>query len=113
MAEEKKEVDSVAKTFTGIMFEKVEDAFTVNVRFNRDTELLSLKFINEKSKCVFKRDFDKKMLNKITEKCQFLKHNLVVKMIIDSLSSKELTSKNIRLYHLPDIKKGTCYYHLC
>ena len=109
MAEEKKDVDNIGKIFEGIKFAQVEDTFTVNVQFNSETELLSLKFINEKSKNVYKKDFDKE---KIIGKCQFLEPNVVIRMIIDSLSSRDLTSKNMRIYFLPNIKQGICVISL-
>ena len=105
MAEEKKQGDNVGKIFEGVKFEKVEDSYTVNVQYNSETEILLMKLVNEKSKNVFKQEFDKERIGKITEKCQ-LKPGLVVKMIVDTLSSKDLTSKNLRIYYLPNNKQG-------
>ena len=106
MAEEKKEiVDNVGRTFEGIKFEKVGDIFTAHVQYNAESESLTLKLVNEKSKNVFKQMFDKDAIHKITDKFQ-LESKLVVKMIIDTLSSKDLTSKNVRLYYLPNIEQG-------
>ena len=70
MADENKDVDNIGKTFEGIKFEKVEDPFSVNVQFKADTNILSLKFVNEKSKRVFRQDFDKESIDKIIEKCK-------------------------------------------
>lgn len=106
MAEQKQEkADNVGKTFEGIKFEKVEDSFTVNVQYNAEAELLTMKLVNEKSKNVFKQIFDTDAIHKITDQCK-LAPDLVVKMIIDNLGSAELLSKNIRIYYLPNIQQG-------
>ena len=98
MAEEKKEIiENVGRSFEGIKFKKVEDTFAINVQYNGQLELLTLELVNERSKNVFKQFFDKKSIHKITDQCK-LAPELVVQVIIDTLSSKELIYKHIRLY---------------
>ena len=107
MADDQK-TENIGKKFDRIEFLKVEDKYDVKIDYDSNSELLTLQLTNATSKNVFKHDFDKESVHKITDECK-LAPDLVVKMIIDTLSSKDLTSKNARIFLLPNIKQG--YVH--
>ena len=96
----------VGKIFNNVKFAEVDDRFNVIVEYDRNSELLQLKFTNLTTKDVFKQDFDQDAIQKITDGCK-LQPDLVVKMMIDTLKSKELTAENIRIFMFPNLKYGT------
>merc|ERR1719361_1902766 len=96
----------VGKIFNNVKFAEVEDRFNVIVEYDRNSELLQLKFTNLTTKDVFKQDFDSEAIQKITDGCK-LQPDLVVKMMIDTLKSKELTAENIRVFMFPNLKYVT------
>ena len=97
---------SIIKTFSSVHFEGMADKLDITIRYDSNAELLSLKLINTTTKNVFSEDFDKESIHKITDECK-LEPDLVVKMIIDTLSAPQLTAKNMRTFLLPNLKKGT------
>merc|ERR1719361_1468148 len=100
---------SIAQLFTDICFESVSDHFDVHVQYDSSQELLSLELVNKTTKNVFKEDFDKEKIHQITDECK-LEPDLVVKMIIDNLSSPKYTMQNMRLFLLPNIKRAMAKY---
>merc|ERR550525_1011459 len=100
---------SIAQLFTDICFDKVADHFDVHVQYDSSQELLSLELVNKTTKNVFKEDFDKEKIHQITDECK-LEPDLVVKMIIDNLSSPKYTKQNMRLFLLPNIKRAMAKY---
>jgi len=99
----------VGKIFNNVKFAEVDDRFNVIVEYDRNSELLQLKFTNLTTKDVFKQDFDQDAIQKITDGCK-LQPDLVVKMMIDTLKSKELTAENIRIFMFPNLKYATAKF---
>jgi len=100
---------SIIKTFNAVQFEGMADELDMTIRYDSNAEMLSLKLINTTTKNVFSEDFDKESIHKITDECK-LEPDLVVKMIIDTLSAPQLTAKNMRTFLLPNLKKATAKY---
>jgi len=100
---------SIIKTFSSVAFEGMADKLDITIRYDSNAELLSLKLVNTTTKNVFSEDFDKESIHKITDECK-LEPDLVVKMIIDTLSAPPLTAKNMRTFLLPNLKKATAKY---
>ena len=107
MAEDEKseQRDNIRKIYDGIQFAKVEDKYDVSIQYDANSDILSLSFTNQNTKSVYKQDFDRASIAKITEKYH-LESKLLSNMIIDSLDSKQRTAENLRIYILPNIKQG-------
>ena len=109
MAEQKKD-ENVNRVFENIRFEKVEDGYIVKVDYDAHSESLSLQFVNDTTKYIFEGKFDKGKLRQITDQVN-VPPALVVKMIIDTLQSKQSCSKNIRLFIVANKHEGMCYIY--
>eukprot|EP01084_Bolivina_argentea_P022334 41496_1 len=108
--DEKQEIknddNNVRKCYKDIQFSKVEDKFDVIVQYDSNSESLSLHFINQTTKSVFKHQFTNEDIKTITSKYN-LKTQLLLKMIMDSLASNERTAQNLRIFILPTLKQAT------
>ena len=106
MAEQKND-ENVNTVFENIRFEKVEDDYTVKLDYEAHSESLSLQFVNETTKSIFEGIFDKDKLRQITDQAN-VPPALVVKMIIDTLQSKQSSSSNTRLFIVANKHQGMC-----
>eukprot|EP01084_Bolivina_argentea_P313124 542214_1 len=95
MAEQKVQSDN--NTFENIQFEKTKDVYDVTVQLNKDSNAISLTFINKTNIKTYRQTFNKQSINKITTKCQ-LSVSKLYQFIMDQLSSKEYISKLCRIF---------------
>ena len=93
------------KSFQGIQFAQVEDAFDVSVQYDGSSESLSICLRNQTTQTLFKTEFDSERIAEITQKYQ-LEPPLLARMIVDTLSSKQRTASNMRICIMPNMKRG-------
>ena len=98
---------SIRKSFNAMEFPKVEDKLDVIVQYDANSQSLSINFTNTITKNTFKQNFDKDYINKITN--NMITPQLLAQMIVDTLSSKEKTSQNSRIFLYPNIKQGSAF----
>ena len=111
MAEQKVD-ENVNRVFEDVRFEKVEDGYTVKVDYDAHSESLSLQFVNETTKSIFKERFDKDKLNEINMNAN-VAPAAIVKMMTDALDSGDAIIEKLRLYLVKNSKEGMyCIYYI-
>eukprot|EP01083_Nonionella_stella_P308318 1087193_1 len=97
----------IEQTFNDVEFEQVQDKFSITIEYDSDSELLFIKLINQLTKNVFEQAFDEDSIRKIiTDRC-YLKPHLLARVIIDALTSNELTAQKIRIFLFSNIHQAT------
>ena len=96
---------NIRKYFESLQLPKIEDKYDILIQYDNNAKLLSLNLTNQMTKSVFKHDFDKEAIAKVTSKSQ-MKPERLVKLLIDTLSSTDSINKYVRVFILPNIKQG-------
>ena len=103
---EQKLPEAMIKSFQSVQFgQMMENKYDVRVEFNANEGSISLKFMNKTNAKTYHQSFNKEKINEIVSRCQLSTENLS-QVIIDQLSSSELTQKFLRIYISPDPKQG-------
>ena len=114
MSEDQKEAvmedlnKNIRKCFKGLQFPKIQDKYDVILQYDKNAQLLSLNFTNQTTKNVFKQDFDKDAIAKMTINAP-MKPERLVKLLMETLASTALINKNMRMYISANTKQGTIY----